>query len=157
MSASVSNFAKTEEGYAFLSQYATKGQTIGSVKFSKDGIYAKHDLNILEFNTQGASSGQFSYDQGKNNMQFNIHINAAYMNYDCGKESYALTLGHEMFLHMDRIDDKLINAYSSGYKAEYLKIVNLDASNRNSNGDVDHKDYINGLYGKRFINYVSQL
>ena len=151
------NFAKTKEGYAFLSQYATKGQKIGSVEFTKDGIYANHNLTFLEFNAYGASAGTFSYKKGGRNMQFYIQINAAYMNDENGVESYAITLGHEMFLHMDRIDDKLINAYNSDNDAEYLKIVKADAPNQNSTGDVDHKDYINGRYGSRFNKYVSQL
>ena len=76
-------FAKTKEGFAFLSQYATKGQKIGSVEFTEDGIYAKHNLYILEFNNDGTVvEGRFSYSPENNKMNFYIHMNAAYLNED---------------------------------------------------------------------------
>ncbi|MBP5613045.1 MAG: RHS repeat-associated core domain-containing protein, partial [Bacteroidales bacterium] len=152
------NFAKTKEGFAFLSQYATKGQKIGSVEFTEDGIYAKHNLYILEFNNDGTVvEGRFSYSPENNKMNFYIHMNAAYLNEDFGKESYAINLGHEIFLHMDRIDDKLINALQSNNKADYFKVVKDDASNEKSGGKNDHSDYINGKSGGKFNRYVSQL
>ena len=75
------NFAKTREGFAFLSQYATKGQKIG----------------------------------------------------------------------------KLINACQSGCYTDYFKIVKEDAPNMDSQGDIDHRDYIIGKFGGIFNRYVSQL
>jgi RHS repeat-associated protein len=147
-------FAKTKIGYAFLSQYAKAGQKIGDVEFKTDGKYVDHNLNFNEYN-----ESELPYPSNTSNIKDNkINFNIRFDNSRADAE-VALTIGHEILLHMDVKDDKLINAFNSkgadGFKQEQKKQNEISGNL----GHNDHKNYINGV-GKGFVSfntYISQL
>ena len=151
-------FAKTKEGYAFLSQYAKAGQKIGSVEFKADGKYADQNLNFCEFDSYASPAGTYSMREGKDKLNFDIQLNTAYMDEPNGKEAYSLTIGHEAFIHMDQVDDKLIKAFKEKDTKTFNLIKQKEAKDAAVHGDIDHKKYINGdpAYS-RFNKYSSQL
>ncbi|MDR0438449.1 MAG: hypothetical protein LBH22_09170 [Bacteroidales bacterium] len=150
-------FAKTKEGYAFLSQYATKGQKIGSVEFKENGKYSNHSLNIIEQDQNSGSEGEFRHRAGKNNLEFDILLNVDPMNDNkdgLGKESYAIVIGHEAFLHMDNQAPQFIDAYNKGGKDAYNKLAQI-----RGRGEAEHTSYFKGTHPqlKKFNNYILQL
>jgi RHS repeat-associated protein len=151
-------FAKTKEGYAFLSKYAKAGQKIGSVEFKADGKYADQNLNFNEFDSYASPAGTYSMREGKDKLNFDIQLNTAYMDEPNGKEAYSLTIGHEAFIHIDQVDDKLIKAFKEKDTKTFNLIKEQEAKDGAVHGDIDHKKYINGDPAfSRFNTYSSQL
>lgn len=151
-------FAKTKEGYAFLSQYAKAGQKIGSVEFKADGKYAEQNLNFAEFDEYNVAPGTYSMREEKGKLNFDIQLNTAYIDEPNGKEAYSLAIGHEAFIHMDQVDDKLIKAYKEKDIKTFNLIKQQEAKDAAVSGDIDHKKYINGDPAfSRFNTYSSQL
>jgi RHS repeat-associated protein len=151
-------FAKTKIGYAFLSQYAKAGQKIGSVEFKTDGKYADHNLNFKEYNESElpypSSAGEYRSNLKDNQINFDIRFDNSRVDADV-----ALTIGHEIFLHMDSKDDKLINAYNRGGKDGFREEKKQQDDLSGQLGNNDHKNYINGI-GIGVVNfntYNSQL
>ncbi|MDO5666158.1 MAG: hypothetical protein Q4G63_13020, partial [Bacteroidia bacterium] len=149
-------FAKTKVGYTFLSKYAKAGQKIGSIEFKTDGIYHKQNLNFYEFKTRGAASGA-RIIENKDNLNFNIQLNTVSLDNPGGKESYYVTIGHETLIHIDQVDDNLIEAFHNN-KAKFRSLMEKQKENEYNRGDFDHKKYINGDKNYNSFNlYIKQL
>jgi len=164
----IQNFAKTKDGKAFLSQFANKGDKIGSIKFSEDGKYAKHNLNLGEFSNSIGAEGYTGEPIGRSlngppelgepppgYVDFYVNL---YSQMDNDSEvNYAETLGHEVFLHLNQYVDEFINAFDRfGQLAANNVYKNYDQGN--SNGDRDHKSMYQKTGGSRkYYEYINQL
>jgi RHS repeat-associated protein len=156
-------FARTEIGKTFLQDFANAKQTIGDLmSFTKNGKYAKHILNIIEYSSLTGDYGYTTYsvDGDKQNgftVTFNVYVNTAYMEANnATAEDYVLTVGHEFLLHVEAIAEKLINAADNKDNSTLTKIIDNDSKN-NKSGDKDHKNYINKKGDKSFNTFVEQL
>lgn len=164
----VQNFAKTKDGKAFLSQFAKKGDKIGSVKFKEDGKYAKHNLNLGEFSKSIGAEGYTGEPLGRSlvgppekgkagpgYVDFYVNI---YSQMDNDSEiNYAETLGHEIFLHLNQYADEYIAMFEMfGQKAAdnfYERHYQDDP-----NGDREHKSMYKKAEGsKKYYQYINQL
>jgi len=92
------SFAGTKTGKKYLSKFASKGQTIGGVKFDSDGEFHKAgiDLNIdTDLSTNDGRDGETSAEKDNNGrFQINISLNGN------ARESQTLyTYTHEFFIH----------------------------------------------------------
>ena len=159
MQAVVEAFAKTDEGYGILKDFANKGDKIGSVEFSEKGKYAKHEIVIGDvFYTGGDfANGQIGFNESKDHLVFRTDINSSN-----SIEQIAITMGHEFFIHMSPYKDRLINAYDRGDKAtigQMRKEWNERGNDRR--GGPDHDGYIRGdsKYSKMgtYINQINNV
>jgi RHS repeat-associated protein len=156
-------FAKTKEGYAFLSQYAKAGQKIGNKEFKMNGEFSDQNLNFLESfqeSTRHGSSDITDATNAEKKIDVNINLNVKYINQDEGAR-YALTIGHESLIHMANYDDKMIASFREAWKTHKwtgFEQAKLDY-NRNAGfaGVNDHSRYINNEASRSFNNYASQL
>ena len=149
-------FAKTEVGFKFLSQFAKAGQKIGDIEFKKDGKFANHNLNFNEYDSYGSDAGTYSMQVGKSKLNFNINLNSAYMKDSNGKANYAITVGHEIFLHTKQVYQQFINLYNNGNETSFNELYNKQKAD--DKGNYDHSRYINGNSSyEEFNNYVIQL
>jgi RHS repeat-associated protein len=152
-------FAKTDEGFDFFKDFANEGDKIGSVEFTSTGKYSKHDMEVAQFDSYGSAYGTSSFSVGKKNITFDMKINIGRNAEDENKESIAITIGHEVFIHMQQYKDKLINAHD---KQDYSTINKLKQIHRRNSADrsggPDHDGYISGdkKYSKMRI-FVTQL
>jgi hypothetical protein len=124
-------FAKTKEGTEFLGKYAKAGQTIGGVKFEKDGEFHSKGLD-LNYNLQtkagknggGETTGSFKFDDKANVIGGQIDVTLfAGKGWQTGNEDFnrVITTFHESFIHgseftSDYLDDKKFN--NSGVSAK---------------------------------------
>lgn len=164
----VQNFAKTKDGKAFLSQFANKGDKIGSVKFTEDGKYAKHNLNLGEFSNNVGAEGYTGKpigrslngppEKGKASPGYvDFYVNL-YSQMDNDSEvNYAETLGHEVFLHLNQYVDEYVAAFDVfGQKAANNVYQRYDQGN--PDGDRDHKSMYQKTDGsKKYYHYINQL
>ena len=145
------DFAKTKEGYEILSKFAKAGQSIGSVKFEKDGEYSKHKLVLGDYDEVSGAAGYNDPPRiGKNGIvTFAIKISTLH-----SEEEMDITIGHEFFLHLDTYYKKTIeNCVTEEGRKQLDK--EWDA---NPDGDNDHKKYINNPNSfPKFKNYKEQL
>jgi RHS repeat-associated protein len=122
-------FVKTKKGREFIAKFASKGQIIGGVKFSQDGIYANHTLvlNSKDLFSAGETKHYVKKSNGDKisisnistksiidlngdlNFQFEINISN-----DRNEEEATETIGHEAFIHVDDDVQEL-----EGYKEDY--------------------------------------
>ncbi len=157
-------FASTELGYNLLSLYANKGQTIGGITFEEDGLLYFIDLIIYDFDywgKLGSFQAEFLYKNKKlneNELNFRIEmssINTTRKNDVNGFANYLVTLGHEMFIHMEQWYVKYLVSFLKNDKKEFDRL--MDISNKDG-GDYDHSRYINGNENYKFFNtYLQQL
>ena len=157
-------FASTELGYNLLSLYANKGQTIGGITFEEDGLLYFIDLIIYDFEywgKLGSFQAEFLYKNKKlneNELNFRIEmssINTTRKNDVNGFANYLVTLGHEMFIHMEQWYVKYLVSFLKNDKKEFDRL--MDISNKDG-GDYDHSRYINGNENYKFFNtYLQQL
>jgi hypothetical protein len=109
LNASFNAFAATKQGRKFLSQYASKGQTIDGHTFKKDGKYSKKGID-LNYKAESLPKGQGgetrnSYVEGSR-AQISVVVNSNYyektesglINESFGK---VITFFHESFIHAD--------------------------------------------------------
>ncbi len=98
-------FAGTKTGKKYLSQFASKGQEIGGVKFDSNGKYHKEGIDLnYGGSPKGINSGDTGVGENNNrqadeNGRFQINVNL-------GSESNVYeslsTIVHETFIHADR-------------------------------------------------------
>lgn len=155
-------FAKTKEGFNFLSQFAKKGDNIGGVKFSSDGKFAKHDLGLAqESSPNGSAAGRtsFTWSDDGSKASFFLTMNTKNSEGDRDELDQAITVGHEAFIHMDQIDDKVINAANNKDKKTLGALYQEHLKNgADGYGRVDHQGYINNNSNYQKMNsYTSQL
>lgn len=158
-------FAKTKEGYAFLSQFAKKGDKIGDVTFKADGVNSKHDLGLTQENSPtGGAAGRNSFTwkddgNGGTKAEFFLTINGQDSEGERSDLSQAVTIGHEAFIHTDQYDDKVIDAANRGDKKALGALYQQHLKNASDGaGRVDHQGYINKDNGyQKMGNYSSQL
>jgi hypothetical protein len=144
-------FAKTEEGFKFLSQYAAKGQEIGSVKFLENGEYADVNLNFQAYDIPSTDYGYTRYQASDNESNFDI----GYQFDRANKAGISLTIGHEAFLHLDLHDKQFIKAFKQNGITGFNNVQNEDVK-INYRGKKDHRDYMNGKGGASRFNKFSQ-
>ena len=152
----VENFAKTKEGFNFLSMFARAGDTIGSITFTADGEYADYSLCFHEYSMANGIAGSFGIIKNHDSPQFYIRLNTHY-----GDEvDQTLTIGHEAFIHMDRDYLGMIYAHRLSVvmdnNAILKKALNDYRSNLTSEDD-DHNFYLNHIQTSRFSLFVNQL
>jgi hypothetical protein len=114
--AAMKDYIKTDEGKAYLAQFAKAGQIVGGYKFTEDGILSNHILNIMDLSftkekyniTSIPGSGTHSIeigDDGKATVTIKV------VSYGTDKATIGETLTHEMQLHgyneVDRIKGKI--------------------------------------------------
>jgi RHS repeat-associated protein len=168
----------TQIGYEFLSQYARAGQSVGWVTFHRAGKYADASLYIHE--TSGGFPARSRYGtvrrpddigflateamlltgQGLlgNHFRFDVGVypdHYAYEGDDFNKVvQMAVSLGHEIFGHVNIKDHILLEAYRSG-SVDRL----IEALKTKSSGTCDHYSLLchkRGAYDD-FLKYVEQL
>lgn len=166
--AAVLNFAKTKDGKAFLAQFANKGDKIGNVKFSEDGKYAKHNLNLGQFSNNIGAEGYTADPIGRalNGPPEQGKASPGYVDFyvnlytQMGNESdvnYAETLGHEAFLHLSQYVDEYVAGFELfGQKAADNVIKKYYEGN--PGGDKDHLSmYKKTERSKKYYHYINQL
>lgn len=154
-------FAMTQEGFAFLALFAEAGQTIGGVRFEEDGPLSYFNLNVYDFD-YGLKLGSFReemlYKAKKmedDRMYFCLEMNSENVINAEGKADYLVTLGHELFIHMQQWYMKFIKAYTCNDVKEYNRLHEVSSKN---GGDYDHSRYINGNEAyQSFTTYLNQL
>ena len=152
-------FAKTDAGFNFLKGFAKKGDKVGSVEFAETGEFAKHDMEIAQFDSYGSAYGTSSFREGNDNMIFDLKVNVSRDTEDENAESMAITTGHEAFIHMDQYKKKLINAYDNNDQTTVGQIrANHKRNAADRNGGPDHDGYIQGNKKySRMRTFISQL
>ncbi|MCK0115184.1 RHS repeat-associated core domain-containing protein, partial [Gelidibacter sp. F63206] len=152
-------FAKTDEGYSFLSDFANEGDKIGDVEFGKDGKYAKHELSYGQRSKWYVGNGSSDYQikNGKVVLEWTINTKVE----DKTTEGMAITNGHEAFIHFEQYVDELIEAFEAGDKArlrEIQKERNAVTPRGREGGANEHDGYLDqdSKYS-RMRSYLSQL
>ncbi len=149
-------FGKTKAGYDFLSNFANKGDKIGSLSFNKDGKYSQHDMYFKETEGKSNYEGETKVpDIGRDRITFMMDINKDMENPGI---NIAETLGHETFLHLMNGLEELISAYKrAGVKGgmDY----NRKDFETNPRGYKDHLSLKDDKQGraKTYFEYISQL
>lgn len=143
----VKTFLKTKEGYAYASQFATKGQVIAGVVFKKDGALSKHNLSFQEFNLNQEDQGHVDGALGaivegnhpglrlssdKKTVESYIQIFSFNQG---GIKDFAQTVGHEALLH-GYADKYIIGAFDKGGEKAFEAAKKK--YNPKPNGDYDH-------------------
>ena len=100
---SLIDFAKTDKGYKFLSQFAKNGDMVGNVEFYSDGKYSHHDIAIKEKYDHRRYARIYpeikSVDnQPDDKITFNWEISTAY-DKERNDIDRAITSVHEAFVH----------------------------------------------------------
>ena len=157
-------FAKTKEGYAYLSQFASKGDKIGDIEFKADGKFAKHDLGLTQESETYGAAGRNSFTWGKaedgsTKAEFYLMVNTKNAEGNRDETSMALTFGHEAFIHIDQYNDRVVDAANKNDKSTLGKIANERMESAfDRNGGKDHDAYLdkNPKYQKMY-NYTTQL
>ncbi len=152
-------FAKTEVGNAYLSQFAKAGDKVGSVEFKSEGEFSKHEMGFDQFNSEGSGYGTSGDSYDGKRVNFYMKINTARSDQDQNPESYAITAGHEAFIHLGQYDEKLIKAIENNdvkaynaIRAERTKIA------KDRNGGPEHDGYSEGKPEyTRMRGYMNQL
>lgn len=156
-------FAKTDEGFNLLANFANEGDKIGEVEFTETGKYATHEFSIGEFNDPGYRRGSADTKNKENDNKITIELefNIAYKNYY--KEeginhntALAVTIGHEGLIHLKQYIYDVIEAYDKGDFNEVKRLLRKQFENKKNN--TNHKDYINGSSNMEpMYNFISQL
>ncbi|MBQ4805411.1 RHS repeat-associated core domain-containing protein [Aquimarina sp. MMG015] len=163
---SLTAFAKTDEGFSFLSNFANEGDKIGDVEFGETGQYAKHELSFGEFNYYGGASGSSKAKQknGDDKLTFEWTLNSAYRGDQKSDgidptASNAITNGHEAFIHYSQYIDELIEAFDSGDMDRVNEIFKeRKAIARNGGGRSEHNDFLDSKSEfKQMRTYLTQL
>ena len=136
------------------------GDKVGSVEFKTDGEFSKHEMGFDQFESKGSAHGTSGDSYDGKRVGFYMKINTARSDQDQNPESYAITAGHEAFIHLDQYDEKLIKAIENkdvkayyAIKAERRKI----ARDRNG-GQPEHDGYSQGKPEySRMRGYMNQL
>lgn len=156
----VESFAKTEEGFSFLKDFANDGDKIGKVQFGEDGKYSKHELALGEYSkfygNQGVAGtknkkgdGKLTFELGFNNTGDYKHDRVAQM---------AMTIGHESFIHFTQYAYELIEAFDSGDMEKVEKILKARKPFANKIKTPEHTGYVKGDKSfKRMKAFISQL
>ena len=159
-------FAKTEEGFNFLSDFANEGDKIGDIEFTETGKYAKHELSYGEFNDYGyeSASSKAVNKKGDGKLTFEWTLNTAYKgdNISDGINPVArmsITNGHEAFIHFEQYLDELIKAFDSGDMNRVNEILReRKAIGKDGGGRTLHNAYLDGSSNtQRMRTYLSQL
>lgn len=157
-------FAKTKEGFTYLSQFAKKGDKVGDVEFKSDGKFSKHDIGLTQESETYGNAGRSSFTWGKDEdgstkAQFYLLVNTKNAEGNQNEVDMALTAGHEAFIHLDQYDDRVVDAANRNDKTTLGKIATERmeiASDRK--GGKDHDAYLNNDPNFRRMNtYTSQL
>lgn len=150
-------FAKTEEGNAFLSQFAKAGDKIGSVEFTTDGEHVKHEMGLDQFSEPGAAAGTSGSINTKTGIKFYMKINTARESQN--PEDFAVTVGHEAFIHINQFKDRLIEAIQNRDAKAYYKIIEERRKVANDrNGGPEHDGYVDDKPEySRMRGYINQL
>jgi len=149
-------FGKTKSGYSFLSNFAKKGDKIGSLSFGKDGKYSKHNMYFTEVEGDTGYEGRTlapSFTGGR--ISFQIKLN---------KDTFgnlandAETVGHEAFLHLNQYLDNLVKASERNGNGDAM-LTYLEYKDSNPSGYKDHLSMKDDKEGraKKFFEYISQL
>jgi hypothetical protein len=141
------SFAKTKEGFAYLSQFAKKGDKIGDIKFGSDGKFAKHDMGLTqEKNYTGAPGhNNFTWSADGSKATFYLQVNTVDNEGDRSDLDQSITIGHESLIHIDQYDDKVVDAANNKDKSALHSLHQAHLKNgADGNGRVDHQGYING-------------
>ena len=142
VNALLSDIVKTDEGRAYIGQYATAGQTIGGYTFKENGKYSDNDLIIQDFSlekstydgalpigTEGTNITRVNEKKGK--VETYIQLMSAYQS----KGELGETAAEEMQLHGYN-NSKEVDAYRTGGKEALNKIIE-----NNPYGYKDHKAF----------------
>jgi RHS repeat-associated protein len=152
-------FAQTSVGKNFLAKYAKQNQVLGGLKFLADGKYADQNLNFFEYSQYGNDIGGSSFRINGNKVEFDIKLNYAEVNEPFGRETSALTIGHEAFIHTDQTDDLLISAIRTKNQKQ-LDLLKKEAKESSDlRAKPAHDKYIKGVleFSKLFNEYYLQL
>jgi len=152
-------FAKSEEGFTFLSQFAKEGDKIGEVEFKKDGEFSKHEMSMDQFHYTGSAFGTSGFGNTKDKAKFYMKFNTSRSQSFRNPESYAITAGHEAFIHLDQYASDLIDAIENNDVDAFFKIKEeRDRIAEDRYGGVEHDAYIEGKPEfTRMKGYIQQL
>lgn len=133
----MTDYMKTKEGRAFVSQFAKEGDVVGGYKFTENGALSDHTLNIWDYSYSKetknitAEPGSGSYSISKQNKIATVTIKV--VSYSTDKAEIGEVLAHEMQIHgykvADQINGKKVNSQNKDHQA--LK-----------NKDTGHKGYL---------------
>jgi len=157
---SLEAFAKTDEGYEFLSNFANEGDKIGDVEFGETGKYAKHELSYGQLSEWYVGDGSSDYKLKNNKAVLEWTINTLVE--DKTVEGMAVTNGHEVFIHFEQYVDELIAAYEAGDEKKLAEIRKsrreVTPKGRKDSGANEHDGYADKKPEfKRMESYLSQL
>lgn len=152
-------FLKTDIGRNIVADYARTGDRIGGIKFEKDGKYADHTLEFLEFDGPRQARAQTSIGVTKGKVKSIIKINTAYLDRENGDEQMSITLGHESIFHFEKYAKPLAEAIDKKDKSLAQKIYSDYRKSADSEGKVDHDEYRNkeSDVAKEFEKLMQQL
>ncbi len=158
-------FAKTKEGYNFLSNFAKKGDKMGDIEFNDNGKYSHHDFSFQAYDNYGSSSADvktLENETKSNALTFQMRFNSAYKSDLVEKgvdptSRFAITIGHEAFIHFTQYMDELIQAYDKNDKNKVSKILQKRKEiGRDRNGGPEHELYFEGKT-REMNRFLSQL
>jgi hypothetical protein len=127
-------FASSKEGYDELARYATKGQTIGSITFKKDGDLSDQIDLLINFTGDASKAGgqtgkTFDYDKTHVGALITVNVFKG-KGWESDNETFNKlnTIAHEVFIHAtsksnDFLDDCIFN--SSNIQKEVVRIMGL--------------------------------
>jgi hypothetical protein len=141
--------AQTKEGYAYLQQFAAKGDVIGDVVFEKEGKYSKDGFNLIyeEIDMKGSEkeAHMLQEDESKD---LKVQLSDKFR-YEFNK---AETILHETFMHAemtvrDYYDDGKFNDSNISPKAKWLADNQSDHyQHKQSRINEDLKGFDNTLF-----------
>ncbi len=124
--AALQDYVKTDEGRAYLAQFAKAGQVIGDYKFTEDGVLSDHKLNIWDASysketsniTDIPGAGKHSVKIGEDGKAV---VSVKVVSYGVDKAVVGETLAHEMQLHgysdTNKIAGKTVTTGNQDHKA----------------------------------------
>ena len=134
-------FAKTDVGKQFLAQFANKGDKIGSVEFKEAGKNSKHEMQFgQKTDKSDGRPGTNGTEISREKLTFYTIVNTSAQD---SPESYALTLGHESFIHQEQFQDRMIAAHdNSDWRT--LNDIRHDRGqiSRDGYGRTEHNGYL---------------
>jgi hypothetical protein len=164
----ISNFLATDAGKEFFGSFANKGDKIGDYEFKENGKYSSHNYNFEEVSLYGYDEGK-TLDPVVNLIQGPVQPGMKHLGYidfftrlnlnisDETDINFGETLGHEIFLHLNKYLGAFIEAFEkNGTKGS--DAVLSDYYKNNYKGYSDHISMADKTKGSReYYEYINQL
>ena len=167
-------FVSTEQGHAFIAQFARAGQTIGGVKFETSGSSVKDALVLVSTKDLGAEARVTTHFKGENStagrLRNAFEVNSAGGDVDVSKgvahviqfdesislEKTTVNFGHEAFVHVENDVEKLEEIENTDYPSIHSSDYLGDVMSIETSAVQDHSDLADGKVTK-YKEYAKQL